>query len=117
MFERRGCPAWAIWILEACRTNTHLWKLAAKRIAWLMIDHRNNAEIAVFITGVLYGLLPTAAVLLIMIVLIGLGTPVPIAVGLSVAACGCPVWVVWSLERFGRTYTHPGEISRSARCS
>jgi|SRR5215467_585481 len=70
-------------------------------IAWLIMDRRNNSEIAVFITGVLYGLLPTAVVLLIMIVLIGLGTPVPVAVGLSVAACAAFTFAVARLGLFG----------------
>jgi hypothetical protein len=70
-------------------------------IAWLMMDRRNNAEIAVFITGVLYGLIPTAAVLLIMIVLIGFCTPVPIAVGFSVAACAVFTFAVARLGLFG----------------
>jgi hypothetical protein len=69
-------------------------------VGWLMIDRKNNAEIAIFIIGVLYGLLPTAAVLFIMVLLIGYHTPVPIAVGVSVAVCAFFTFAVARLGLF-----------------
>jgi hypothetical protein len=69
-------------------------------------------------TGVLYGLLPGAAVLLVTIILIGFGTPVPIAVGISAAAravstfCG-PAWAIRSVGAlaFRRTSVAAGARS------
>jgi hypothetical protein len=114
MFSPKANPMLADWM-------TALPVVSRLLIAWLMMDHRNNAEIAVLITGVLYGLIPTAVVLLVMIVLIGFCTPVPIAVGLGVAACAVFTFAVARSGLFGayglcRICAHL-DISCPAHCS
>ena len=61
-------------------------------VVWLMVDQKDNREIAIFIKGVLYGLLPLAAILWAMIALLERGVPPSVAIGAGVA--------LWALFTF-----------------
>ena len=65
---------------------------------WLSFDQRGEAEIAKFPTGVLWGLVPTAFLLLVTAALVTRGAPLPAAV-----AIGLVTWIAcfFAARQFG----------------
>lgn len=53
-------------------------------IAWLSFDQRGDAQIARFLTGVLWGLVPTAFLLVVTAALLTRGVPLAVAVVIGI---------------------------------
>jgi hypothetical protein len=62
-------------------------------VFWLLVDKQTNVQIAYFIHGVLYGLIPTALCLLLLALLLERNVPFAMALVISLVALAV-AWIV-----------------------
>ena len=70
-------------------------------ITWLWLDGQPQDNLAALVTGVLWGLIPTALLLVILAVALRQGVPLLVAFAISLAAWGVVTFVAQRTGLFG----------------